>query len=918
MSRSVYNLMWADAPPGLDPELCYEVGLVGENCFDDLLPVRGVILFPCLGTPLLYFEGVDEPWIELIIATEGALTPEHVNHQLKLCPGLDPNKPCEGLPLFGGAYAGGEGLPGNILVEPADGRVLRTHGRFRGVLHDAFRRHLNRLGLTSIHRVRLSASALDRPDESDPFSFSLSETGERFLGYRGARTGPALVGQETHDEIIRAVLDDRVGPESAQGTPLAGRGRYCFKRTRSDVDVASADAARPIQSYHPLFVYHGEDARAELALGFASDIHINVRCGILGRSTARVIEYADADAHEGESPRVGTLLKETNRSFASVLDELCALNPTAVILGGDFIDHVRNAYAPGLLMQKAPTPAEVWAAVAMGGQYTKGRYPGYVDFTAFYTLIFDAMVRHAMPFFVVSGNHDAYPDAFGISPRVSRMRTNETIPADLNLTMYEAILAFGPHAGAVPLPGAGTFFDPPGSLGPTFEAEWFDWVYTVLTPFTDYGEALPQCSLVGLGWGDDESMASVPPKGQGFGYLGRAASSISAVQMSVINGAVGWGRPVTLATHFTFVSYGGELLTSAQGRKDLAKEPVFSEYEMGTFEQGAKEVIPKLATGAINCVLSGHSHRRAVYFLHGQAVGNVQSILGLDVPSDGIPDLDAATEGAKAVMIVSDSAGPYPKRNVRGEFHGYGMDIPSGTLVRYRGGRPRSVEPVFASRPPPRAVVALDFLDLTRGEIFVPAPDIASLEWSEVTTGESEEELDVGMSPEFLGHELRMTVTLSGVTTTTWGVQVDGVRLVRWASGAAPERIALQRSQGTGPWRAFLATREEPIDLAAWLSSDDARWFVSLELSSSVTEIQASYDWSSAWNIEVEPRVDPRRMSATLRRPMRVLKGLGLTPWQEVVASATFPKTSVLVAPFAREDQVWAEVPDFDRGARHA
>ena len=74
-----------------------------------------------------------------------------------------------------------------------------------------------------------------------------------------------------------------------------------------------------------------------------------------------------------------------------------------------------------------------------------------------------------MPAFLVSGNHDCYWYPYGMSPRVAAKtpgdgvfeagdkwyrtsgsglkRANEGIPADHNLTFYEAILTFGTTFG---------------------------------------------------------------------------------------------------------------------------------------------------------------------------------------------------------------------------------------------------------------------------------------------------------------------------------------------------------------------------------------------------------------------------------------------------------------------------------------
>jgi len=861
------GLLWAQRE--------YDAALQEHNTAADGPLTPAIIVFPALCTPLLlYRDAEDFAAIELLIVSRDPLTAEMVNRQLKVCVGGDSRKWCDARPLFGGGHRK------KIEVTPAtdDAGIWSTGTRFRGVVAPQVLSTFDDLGLTRWYRVRVDPSCLG-PRQAD---FTL--TMESPLPDGETR----VVGLEVQDLLLARWV--RALVTAGGPTPLAGGGLYCFARTARDVDVCTPALDLPVQSHHPVFVY--DEAPTALEVGFASDIHVNSRLRILGRSTARVIEYEGADA--AESPEVGDLVMETNRSFASVLDRMCGERPALIVLGGDFIDHLRNAYAPAIMRRgsPAPTPAEVWRAVSLAmGFYSHARYPRYLDTTAFYSLVYHATMTHAVPFFALSGNHDAYDNAFGLSPRAAWLRTNETIPADLNLTMYEALLAFGDSAGVVPKAGSvvadglgdawRSGLSSVSDVGPMFAASWFEWFYATLTPFTDAALTLPHLGLVTLGWGGGEDMGSIAPEGQGLSHLPRASESISATQSELLCEAASGPDGVVLATHFTFVSYRESIALPGAGAKRVGAG-AFTDHEMGTFEQGTAEVLRLIADGKVTCVLSGHSHRRGLYCIDAP-LADPAVVRGFDVPPQGV-DVGGIDPPPKSILVVSDSAGPYPKRNVAGEFGGYGMDRPSGTVVHFDQGAPTRVRPVFADRALPRAVVALDYVDVVTSGVFANSPAFAEFELAEASSPD-------GATAD--GYTCWITLPLSATARDEWKVRVERVSLVRWTEGAPPTRFDFTRGLASTTWRMWQEKNVADHTLLPPLLDASARWFLSLGVATDDATLAAHYEWASVWHIEVEPRplFDRRGWTFGLRRPRRHLSGLG-------------------------PDLRWPEVPDFDWRAR--
>jgi hypothetical protein len=431
----------------------------------------------------------------------------------------------------------------------------------------------------------------------------------------------------------------------------------------------------------------------------------------------------------------------------------------------------------------------------------------------------------------VSGNHDCYEEAFGISPRVMGHRANEGIPADNNLTFYEALLAFGRTYGTI-------------KKKFNFKAELLEWFYKVLTPWADFAVKLKNQRVVGLQWGDDECM--LRSKGQGFGHLPRADQSVSAGQLSLFVDGLSDECPTVLMTHFTFVSYADSIsivdpaardVTELAGRQgDLNLRGTFGDHDQGTFELERTAMYSQVShPEKVQAVFTGHSHRKGLYFLNSRQ-------LSLDVPTTMF-NFDrpiAVSELPRGVsddtpIIVSDCAGPLPRYNRLGEFAGWGSDRPAGTVAYFRGKRLDRVSALRASgsRTKPRVVVALDYLHWLKGEVF---QEIAT-DWFDP---QHEADADLG-----LNIWLKCDV-----------VTLGGVVFHSKAADALPwTRCEAAYDEASNKWVVPAAQRDTFRD---WLRfGPSAGRFLSLRFvpNSSHPDYAAMlerYDFSDPWNFEVK------------------------------------------------------------------
>jgi hypothetical protein len=389
----------------------------------------------------------------------------------------------------------------------------------------------------------------------------------------------------------------------------------------------------------------------------------------------------------------------------------------------------------------------VWKHVDLNREY-ETKHHSFVDHLTFYSIMRDFYESGGKPAFVVSGNHDAYQQAYGISPRVLKvLRANEGIAADHNLTFYEAILAFGESYGTI-------------RRGRDFEATLFQWFYSVLTPFSDFDVSLPNQRIVGLAWGESEQMISSLVDGHGYpGHLPRANQALSDEQLALVRKGYSPQKKTVLFSHFTFASYDNSIANEPDKLPEKSRpgDPVavggsvnpggqFTEHDFGSFALLRDELYSDITkTKNFQCVLTGHSHRKGVYLLGDPDEGKKGFVAGVQrAYHAAFPTIATemyslanpltrdhpALKSGKPPVVVSDSAGPLPRLNVRNELEEWGSDAPAGTLVQISNeGTVVGVKAVSTMRPSlgaleprtvtkPRLAVALNYLEVMKSRVF--------------------------------------------------------------------------------------------------------------------------------------------------------------------------------------------------------
>ncbi len=213
---------------------------------------------------------------------------------------------------------------------------------------------------------------------------------------------------------------------------------------------------------------------------------------------------------------------------------------------------------------------------------------------------------------------------------------------------------------------------------------------------------------------------------QGPTHLPHANLADTPGQVALVKGDLSTTQKTVLCTHFTFVSYKNQLAhvdaanpaNPTRGMVGFSEAVPYGDFDFGTFNELRRDLF-RIAADAktVQCVLTGHSHRKAVYHIvdpgsdraategwpmNGTVPGKIKA---------GEPPL---ANTVRTPVVVSDSAGPLPRMNLVGELQEWGSDVPSGTIVRTKDGKVESIEAVQATLASsrPRLAVALEYLQV--------------------------------------------------------------------------------------------------------------------------------------------------------------------------------------------------------------
>ncbi|MES0488429.1 MAG: hypothetical protein ABUK01_00450 [Leptospirales bacterium] len=667
----VIDLIWSDGKPG---------------------SIQGLILYPALLTPeILTPKSESLSFVLLTLGGSTQPTSKQIKDQLKISYGLYFKEPALIL-------SGLQEVDINV-DEIANTQALISTNDFKGVI-DSRVDYKSKTQEDNCYRVTIQKSVFQNGDPSKPL-FKKNK----------------LKQKNSNDEAINTTL------KKYKTDKIPGSGKHCFQFEEDDINFTKSDLTRPIRSHHPVFILGKKERHKTNGYNFAqmSDIHISSREHTLRKSQAKVIEGVSDDI----SCPVGSMVNIASKNMKSFLDiSGCSDETDIILISGDVIDHIPNAR-----VDSSETVSEIWENLkledspSLGDWSPDDNYQLFWDHIAFYSFIVYFYERFKKPSYYVTGNHDVYGAPYGITPvlfsegnldsnkKENHPLLNEGIPADHNLTFYEAQLIFGDTSKSVYENSSG------------ITLKYLDWIHSCYTPFKDYLIEWDKQNIIALGWGDKEDLML---DSQGWmGHLPRSEDPFTEIQFNLlkeINNNSNNTKKHILLSHFTFISYhemipdhhldGGGVLKSEyqmpnQYQINLNKD--YNWYDMGTFEE-ERLASYKYAKERLHVIVTGHSHRRAAY-----TFGDI-NIDGTKIETRMHPlseskyfDLDDVTKTSRTpVVVVSDSTGPLPRLNRDGEFFGWGSDQAAGLLLHFLDNDKLKVDTLKVG-PKPRFCVTLDY-----------------------------------------------------------------------------------------------------------------------------------------------------------------------------------------------------------------
>jgi Calcineurin-like phosphoesterase len=620
---------------------------------------------------------------------------------------------------------------------------------------------LDALGLKLKPLTQLYAVTVDLDQVGEPWRGELQKGRRFFLLWRGYLTGER---QELHEQWLHAMLRDTLDEEGEPlfiGKRLQGELIACSRLSGMypglpgltlQGDFPSPDTEAPLTDYHPFYVY---PTQKPLNCAFMSDLHLVTKFRYLKHSGLRVVpgvpDAKPTNAHQvgpQDSPTVGGQLLDSVDTLSGHFKAI-QNHPDAdvLMLGGDLVDfhddhypedfeakffeaeqNARQADTSDGKTKGGPKSHEViWDACAIDKDDSKKlrkRFQAGAATLGLYHMVVRFVLDCEKPVVVLAGNHDAYHKPFGISPRVKVggvddgktyyefAKGNEGIPADTNLTVLEACLAFGPSYERY----VKAF---------NFNADVMQMFYLLYTPFRTWTATCGMKRLLVLDWGDSEMMF-LNQEGS-LGHLPTADKASSSDDLKIVKYAEEKAKPseVVALSHFTFACFDPQIAFKPDPKDVEAVEfdvvngwnfdirsPKATLYNVGSSRVNRDDIYGFLLSNKVSVSLAGHAHRAGFYRMKRE--GSAIQVKGYPFGHFGALAQDYY-EG-EPVIAVSDSAGPIPREN-SGYLHRWGSQSSSWTLVTFDPrGRVADLKsiPYAGKNAKPRLAVSLDYIEIDR------------------------------------------------------------------------------------------------------------------------------------------------------------------------------------------------------------
>jgi hypothetical protein len=471
-------------------------------------------------------------------------------------------------------------------------------------------------------------------------------------------------------------------------------------------------------AYHPVFFTNKE----YLSFGQLSDIHLDVRQYILESSNAQLMPGPE---DKNGSALIGKMLTNTTRVFAKALQTFGEDAETDLLfLTGDLVNQTSNV-DPVHYRETVNNPAaiySIWDGVQVGGDFKDNKHHQWnIDSRIAMSLLLHYYRQYQKPVFSLIGNHEDFQLPYGISPRPGRINADPMMCADHNLTYAEAMLMFGESYDEAVIweEGKSGNMDP----GRRFFFHLF------FNSLSDFMIKTRKQTFLCLDWEQGQDIID-PDGGE---HLTRADAALSDRQLDMIELCAKSDRQNILLSHFAYLSLKEEVPLSYP-HASHEDSPWWLDspshyFAHGSFNRNIKGAYDKLFNNTVNnrvfdYILSGHTHRAAVYTVTSNRNGEV-TYLAERLVENG----RSFIQSNRPAILITGSDGPIAKQNLQGEFKGWGHEPPNGLWVKYDLSGTSSygvryfTSDISKRNTCPRFAVALDYLAYEDKDEEDPLPD---------------------------------------------------------------------------------------------------------------------------------------------------------------------------------------------------
>ncbi len=590
------------------------VGSYAQKSFGDPLP--GVILYPALGAPEVLSRD-DHNWIHLLMLLPDGIEENKaarlVNEHLKLVMEFETLRDMKDgtatLPLE---------LRSNLVSDavkdirigkfdpknPGDGEGSLQEIGWKGFLHEKMLARYSSIpglgttvwevgvrveGLTGAHKPMWDAQERlflhwwdDKGDYQSKALYGILEDA-KYSAENGTISVPNTPGPgampgsvPTSTQVPGRLFPLFVGERLRQDLSPS-EGSRLWKGIDLERCPGQTDPDVPLMDVHPVYNLREGQAGKSFNLGFISDLHLVNKFRILKNCDLYPIPKGGKGGR-GSVPHlklIGDKIQDTVEVLAELIQQMADdKNVDAIVFGGDLVDFCEDNWPKErevkLRLEPSNKPNDrgmkershrfenIWKACWLDPDpliREDNQQAGATTIGLFHMVLSKLVATTDKPVFILAGNHDAYQQPFGISPRVylgqalpklsiankvltslglgigtavggpvgaaagagiaqalangfwriagdlEVQKGNDGIPADCNLTVHEACLAFGPSFGVACLENVEMrMFDrPKGSVN--FVPDTMTLFYLLFSPLRSWTFPFGKHQMVVLDWG---------------------------------------------------------------------------------------------------------------------------------------------------------------------------------------------------------------------------------------------------------------------------------------------------------------------------------------------------------------------------------------------------------------------------------